>query len=131
MGTNNSYSDCHLYETMPEDDINSSFMVRCSFCGKGCKMVRLPDNIGYDVELTIRRWADGDCSVDDMFERIKTEYRRIWNDLSGNVKPHLTNGGRPQYEYNYDKLAWERTESIDSEATTSGSAKTKPVERKP
>lgn len=104
------YSDCHLSPVMySEDWSESSFMGECSFCGRGCRQIAFPDNVNHDIELTLRRWKDGDCSLDDMFGRLKTEYKRIWGSVAEPAREKLCKGQNPMYAWNPAIMDWEAT----------------------
>lgn len=111
-----TYSDCHFAETMSGYITIKSIgarreeIVRCSFCGNRCGMIEGPLALNADVELTIRRWSDGDCSLDDMFLRINKELSRSWGIAAQAARTALQAGGEPEFSMNPVTGMWTKRE---------------------
>lgn len=95
-------SKCHLAEVMNSEP--SSYFADCSFCGKRCETIVKPSGVGYDVELTLRRWKENDCSTKEMLERLSTEYERIFNSVAIPTKAVLTRNKAPKFIYSPSRL---------------------------
>lgn len=95
-------SKCHLADVMNSGSF--SFFADCSFCGKRCETIEMPSGVGYDVELTLRRWKENDCSTKEMLERLSTEYERIFNSVAIPTKAVLTRNKEPKFIYSPNML---------------------------
>lgn len=100
------YSTCHFAPTMEVESNNMIVGERCSFCGEDCHLVPMPFTVQHDIELTLRRWKDGDCSLDDMFDRLNKEYRRAWNEVFEIAQARLQGKKKPKYEWDIAILGW-------------------------
>lgn len=94
-----SYSNCHFAEIM-YDEFNA-----CSYCGESCHPIPMAHTLTHDIELTLRRWKDGDCTLDEMFDRVNKEFERTWQEIFEVAKEQLQTG-KPKYEYRIDQMDW-------------------------
>ena len=100
------FSTCHFAEVM-QDMYGAVVSPRCSFCGKKCDLVPMPHLLDYDLELTLRRWKDGDCSLDDMFNRVNTELERSWLEAFQAAAEILQGDGDAKYIRKPGVADWE------------------------
>lgn len=113
------YSTCHYakvmfseitVKTMPPKHEEVS---RCSWCGEPCDLVISSSMLGHDLELTLRRWKDGDCSLDDMFGRVNTELNRSWLRAFEPAAKTLQAGSEPKYIERPDYMDWQLNDGAD------------------
>lgn len=90
-------SQCHLASVMESH--------QCSFCGEQCLTWCYPE-VGYDVELTVRRWADNDCTTEEMMTRLRDELHKVSRSLIDVVKPYLEGDEKPKFKYKPEKMEW-------------------------
>ena len=102
------YSICHFAIVMKiEGDYTGILRIeKCSFCGKECYLVPMPFIVHHDVELTLRRWKDGDCTLDEMFDRLNTEYRRAWNEVFEVAQRQLQENKESKFVYYPEQMTW-------------------------
>ena len=100
------YSDCHFAEVMPNSYAVNDHGARCSFCGEPCELVDMPLALGHDLELTLRRWKDGDCTLDDMFDRVNKELERSWLQAFRAAAKTLQGNKLPKYELLPGNFDW-------------------------
>ena len=94
------YSDCH-FASLTEKDL-------CSFCGDDADVLRGALTLEHDLELTLRRWKDGDCDLDSMFGRINTELQRSYDVAFHQAQERLQAEGTQVYQFDPSKLEWNR-----------------------
>lgn len=108
-------SDCHLADVMERDDdfiqpkylgARREYIQRCSFCGEVCKPLSVTFGVGHDVELTLRRWKDGDCTLDGMLDRLRTEFQRAAMSIVEPLRERLQDGGEPKFELDVNRIQW-------------------------
>lgn len=125
------YSACHFAEVMPESLIakyigaEREHYYRCSFCGEVCELVPMEHTLEHDLELTLRRWKDGDCTLDEMFDRVNKELFRSWNEAFKTAASTLQSKGKTKYKLNMNRLDWEEVETeVNDLASKDGKADT-------
>lgn len=115
MSKNIGFSDCHLAEVMDDpDDPSSEGMKRpmCSFCGKKwCEIISEPSVSSY-IELSIRRWGDGDLPFRELIKVIQDEYKTNFWNATHHTRKQLQKGKKPKYTYSIDSLRFMPTTSI-------------------
>jgi hypothetical protein len=82
---------------------------RCSYCGEKCSIVPQPHTLQHDLELTLRRWKDGDCTLDDMFARVNKELERSWLEAFGAAALTLQTG-TPKFVRNPGMIDWQEAD---------------------
>lgn len=106
------FSTCHFAEVMDEWIIAKHIgaerqqVLRCSFCGKMCELVPMEHKLEQDLELTLRRWKDGDCTLDEMFNRVNKELFRSWDEVFETAAATLQAKGKPRYTHDLASLSW-------------------------
>lgn len=114
------YSQCHFAEVMNNRAYTKTMtpqyieVTTCSWCGKKCELVPMPFTLREDIELTLRRWKDGDCSLDDMFDRLNKEYRRAWNEVFEIAEKRLRRG-KPKYVRPDYSMVWVKAEDAGND----------------
>lgn len=112
------YSNCHFAEVMKSRFIAKHIgaepqeAIRCSFCGEACELVPQPLTLEHDLELTLRRWKDGDCTLDDMFNRVNTLLERSYRGAFDTAKETLQAGGTPQYTLELMTMEWKTSAAL-------------------
>lgn len=108
------YSTCHFAPTMEEVLHDLVMGERCSFCGEPCHLVPMPFTVRHDIELTLRRWKDGDCTLDDMFDRLNKEFHRAWNEVFEIAQGRLQGKKKPKFEWEPKTMSWKSTKLTDN-----------------
>lgn len=107
------YSTCHFAEVMfgwkqaKHLGGERKETIRCSWCGKVCDLVPPEKTLMHDLELTLRRWKDGDCTLDDMFNRVDSELYRSWYEAFGTAANTLQAKSKAKYSREIYSDTWE------------------------
>lgn len=107
--TKKQYSACHLALVMDDPEDPSSPGVKrpmCSFCGKKWPKMLEEPMMRHDVELTFRRWKEGDCTSQQAFDRLQIELMRVFDQTLDLVTPQLQGDEEPLYKYSFERLEW-------------------------
>lgn len=111
------YSDCHFAEVMFDGlgiVVADAESTKCSFCGEPCQLIPMALNMEHDLELTLRRWKDGDCTLGDMFNRVNTELERSYLQAFGAAAKTLRGNERPMYKLDRGTIEWKKVEQEGS-----------------
>jgi hypothetical protein len=81
----------------------------CSWCGEECELVPMAHTLQHDLELTLRRWKDGDCTLDDMFARVNKELERSWLEAFGAAALTLRTG-TPKFVRKPGVIDWQEAD---------------------
>jgi hypothetical protein len=103
------YSACHFAEITDKPNL------RCSHCGEICVPIPMPPTVGYDVELTLRRWKDGDCESNLMLNRLIEEYCRVWDSVFSLARDALRRNEKPVYVRKFGDVEWHRADDAVSD----------------
>ena len=117
MATTLNLSKCHFAEVMEETIMGKhlgakpEYLYRCSYCGNKCSYLVNISTVGLDLELTLRRWKDGDCSLDDMFDRLRKELDRVYSSVVDQMRLYLQKGS-PKYKYELNTVRWVKVNDL-------------------
>lgn len=103
-GINYAVSICCFAELAADD--SNELPLRCSWCGKTTVPLSPVINIGYDVELTLRRWKDDDCTSEEMLERLTKTNGYNFESLLEQLIPKYRKGDQPKLEYSFELMQW-------------------------